>query len=338
MKEIEKKYSALLLPSERLVSDIARIDGDIIILGVGGKMGPDLARLCKAAVTKAGIEKKITGVARFSEPGLREALEADGIATVQADLLDNEVWSSLPYAKNVLYLAGTKFGTKGNEPFTWAMNTYLPAKVAEHYKDSRVVVFSTGNVYPLTEVFKGGATEQTRPEPMGEYGQSCLGRERIFQYFSAKHQTPILIYRLNYANDVKYGVLTEIAKSVLEERPIDLSMGNVNVIWQADANEFAIRSLLHCDVPAKLLNITGPENLSVRQLAAWYGSFFNKKPVFTGEESRNALLSNATESFRLFGYPNTTLKQMMEMIGEWLLNAGATINKPTHFQEREGNY
>jgi hypothetical protein len=338
MSDILQKYTDLLLPSERLVKDIAALDGDIIILGVGGKMGPDLARLCKAAIVKAGIEKKVTGVARFSEPGLREELEREGIATIQADLLDSEAWSALPKAKNVLYLAGTKFGTKGNEPFTWAMNTYLPSKVAEHYKDSRIVAFSTGNVYPLTEVYKGGAGEDARPEPVGEYGQSCLGRERIFQYFSAKYQTPLLIYRLNYANDVKYGVLLEIAKAVLTEKTIDLTMGNVNVIWQGDANEFAIRSLLHCTVPYKILNITGPENVSVRWVAEWYGAYFNKKPVFIGEEARTALLSNATESFRLFGYPNTTIKAMMEMIGEWLLNAGATINKPTHFQERDGNY
>ena len=326
MSDVLKKYTDLLLPSERLAKDIAALDGDIIILGVGGKMGPDLARLCKAAVVKSGLEKKITGVARFSESGLQEELEAAGIATIKADLLDNAAWDTLPKAKNVLYLAGTKFGTKGNEPFTWAMNTYLPSKVAEYYKDSRIVVFSTGNVYPLTEVYKGGAGEDIRPEPIGEYGQSCLGRERIFQYFSGKYQTPVLIYRLNYANDVKYGVLLEIAKAVLNEKTIDLTMGNVNVIWQGDANEFAIRSLLHCSAPYKILNITGPENVSVRWVAEWYGAYFKKKPVFSGVEAGTALLSNATESFRLFGYPHTTLKQMMEIIGEWLLNEGETIN------------
>lgn len=338
MSDVLKKYTDLLLPSERLVRDIIALDGDIIILGVGGKMGPDLARLCRAAIVKAGIEKKVTGVARFSEPGLQKELEMAGIVTIKADLLDNAVWDTLPKAKNVLYLAGTKFGTKGNEPFTWAMNTYLPSKVAEHYRDSRIVAFSTGNVYPLTAVYKGGAGEDVRPDPIGEYGQSCLGRERMFQYFSAKYQTPLLIYRLNYANDVKYGVLLEIAKAVLNEKTIDLTMGNVNVIWQGDANEFAIRSLLHCTAPYKILNITGPENVSVRWVAEWYGAYFKKEPVFSGVEAATALLSNATESFRLFGYPHTTLKQMMEIIGEWLLNEGETINKPTHFQERDGNY
>jgi len=338
MTDLLQKYIALLQPSEKLIRDITAIDGDIIILGVGGKMGPDLARLCKAAIVRAGIEKKVTGVARFSEPGLQQELEDEGIQTIKADLLDDKVWATFPKVKNVLYLAGTKFGTKGNEPFTWAMNTFLPSRVAEYYKDSRIVVFSTGNVYPLTETDSGGATEQLPPQPAGEYGQSCLGRERIFQYFSGKYNTPLLIYRLNYANDVKYGVLLEIARSVWEGRAIDLTMGNVNVIWQADANEFAIRSLLHCSTPSTILNITGPETVSVRWIATWYGDFFDKKPVFTGQESSTALLSNAAESFKRFGYPSTSLKVMMEMIGDWIRNEGATINKPTHFQERDGNY
>lgn len=338
MKDLLQRYAALLQPSERLIKDMAEIDGDIIILGVGGKMGPDLARLCKAAIDKAGVDKKVVGVARFSEPRLQQELEDGGIQTIKADLLDAAAWATLPKSKNVLYLAGTKFGTKGNEPFTWAMNTFLPSRVAEYYKESRIVVFSTGNVYPLVETNSGGATEWTAPQPKGEYGQSCLGRERIFQYFSGKHETPILIYRLNYANDVKYGVLLEIARSVWEGRGIDLSMGNVNVIWQADANEYAIRSLLHCSSPFSILNITGPETVSVHRVAEWYGGFFDKKPVFTGQESPTALLSNAAESFKRFGYPATSLKVMMEMIGDWVRNSGAVFNKPTHFQERDGNY
>lgn len=338
MTGLLQKYETLLQPSERLIHDITNIDGDIVILGVGGKMGPDLARLCKAAIDKAGIEKKIIGIARFSEPGLQKELEETGVQTIKADLLDAEVWASFPKVKNVLYLAGTKFGTKGNEPFTWAMNTFLPSLVATYYKDARIVAFSTGNVYPLTATYSGGATEQLPPQPIGEYGQSCLGRERIFQYFSGKYNTPLLIYRLNYANDVKYGILAEIARSVWENKPIDLTMGNVNIIWQADANEYAIRSLLHCSAPATILNITGPETVSVRWVAEWYGNFFEKEPVFTGLESSTALLSNAAESFKRFGYPAVSLKVMMELIGEWVRNTGTTINKPTHFQERDGNY
>ncbi len=328
----------MLRPSARLINDIASIDGDITILGVGGKMGPDLARLAVGAIREAGIKKRVTGVARFSDSSLRNELESAGVETVQADLLDAASWKNVPKTKNILYLAGTKFGTKGNESFTWAMNTHLPSLVAEHCKGSRIVAFSTGNVYPLTKISKGGATEKDATGPIGEYAQSCLGRERIFQHFSQRDQTPMLIYRLNYANDVKYGVLLEIAKSVWQETPVDVTMGNVNVIWQADANEYAIRSLLHCSTPPTLLNITGPETVSVRWVAEWFADYFGKTPLFTGTESDTALLSNASESFRLFGYPHTPLKTMMGMIGEWIKNGKQTSNKPTHFQERQGNF
>jgi nucleoside-diphosphate-sugar epimerase len=338
MNNIEAVYKSLLQPSDDLVADIAGIDGDIIILGVGGKMGPGLARVAKQAVDKAGVKKKIVGVARFSEPGLREELNNEGIETINADLLDDDKLQALPEIKNVLYLAGTKFGTSGNESFTWAMNAYLPGRVAQKFKNSRIVVFSTGNVYPLVPVVRGGATEDLAPEPIGEYGQSCLGRERIFQYFSSKNNTPVLIYRLNYANDVTYGVLLEIAKSVKEEKPVDLGMGTASVIWQGDANEVAIRCLLHCSVPAKILNVTGPEIVSIRWLAEQFGKMLGITPQFINEEQPTSFLSNAAESFRLFGYPKVTLKQMMEIVLEWLNQGGKIINKPTHFSERKGKY
>ena len=207
MRNIESVYKKLLEPSADLIEDIATIDGDIIVLGIGGKMGPGLARVAKQAIDKAGINKKIIGVARFSEPGLQEQLNSEGIETISADLLNEDDLQALPQEKNVLYLAGTKFGTTGKESLTWAMNSYLPGRVAQKFKNSRIVVFSTGNVYPLVPVVSGGATEDLPPEPIGEYAQSCLGRERIFQYFSLKNNTPVLIYRLNYANDVTYGVL-----------------------------------------------------------------------------------------------------------------------------------
>lgn len=335
---VDDRYLQLLQPSAKLINDIATVEGDIVILGVGGKMGPDMAKLAVTAIKEAGINKKVYGVARFTEPDLQAELEAVGVQTVKADLLHDDVWGNMPKAKNVLYLAGTKFGTKGNEPFTWAMNTYLPSKVAAHYKDANIVVFSTGNVYPLSSASGNGPTEAGATGPVGEYAQSCLGRERIFQYFSALNNTPMLIFRLNYANDVKYGVLLEIAKSVYAQKPVDVTMGNVNVIWQKDANEYAIRSLLHCTTPPNILNITGPENLSVRWIATWFGQQFNKIPQFTGTEAETALLSNAAESFRLFGYPATALKSMMEIIADWVSNNKQTINKPTHFQERHGSY
>jgi len=338
MRNIESVYKKLLEPSAGLIEDIATIDGDIIVLGIGGKMGPGLARVAKQAIDKAGINKKIIGVARFSEPGLQEQLNSEGIETISADLLNEDDLQALPQEKNVLYLAGTKFGTTGKESLTWAMNSYLPGRVAQKFKNSRIVVFSTGNVYPLVPVVSGGATEDLPPEPIGEYAQSCLGRERIFQYFSLKNNTPVLIYRLNYANDVTYGVLHEIAKSVKENQPVDLSMGTASVIWQGDANEIAIRCLKHCSVPAKILNVTGPETVSLRWLAEQFGKMLGVTPEFINEERSTSFLSNAAESFRLFGYPKVTLKQMMEVILEWLNEGGKTLNKPTHFSERKGRY
>jgi nucleoside-diphosphate-sugar epimerase len=338
MRNIESVYKKLLEPSADLIEDIAMIDGDIIVLGIGGKMGPGLARVAKQAIDKAGINKKIIGVARFSEPGLQEQLNSEGIETISADLLNEDDLQALPQEKNVLYLAGTKFGTTGKESLTWAMNSYLPGRVAQKFKNSRIVVFSTGNVYPLVPVVSGGATEDLPPEPIGEYAQSCLGRERIFQYFSLKNNTPVLIYRLNYANDVTYGVLHEIAKSVKENQPVDLSMGTASVIWQGDANEIAIRCLKHCSVPAKILNVTGPETVSLRWLAEQFGKMLGVTPEFINEERSTSFLSNAAESFRLFGYPKVTLKQMMEVILEWLNEGGKTLNKPTHFSERKGKY
>ena len=328
----------LLKPSDALVNDIAQLEGDIIILGAGGKIGPSIARLTRQALDLAGKTNRVIGISRFSEAGLQQELNNDGIETIAADILDDAQLQALPEAPNVLYLAGTKFGTKNNEPYTWAMNAYLPGRVAQKYKNSRIVVYSTGNVYPYTPVGSGGATEETKPEPVGEYGQSCLGRERMFQHFSSVYGTPLVLYRLNYAIDFKYGVLLEVAKSVLAGKPVDLSTGYVNVIWQSDANEMAIRALLHCESPAKILNITGPETVSVKWLATEFGKQFDKTPEFTNEEQSTALLSNAAESFKLFGYPKVALKQMIEITANWLIEGGETINKPTHFQERKGQY
>lgn len=338
MQKVELIYNKLLQPSNDLVAEIAELDGDILILGVGGKMGPALAILAKQAVDKAGVNKKIIGVARFSEPSLQEELNSKGIVTICADLLEDDQLKALPDIKNVLYLAGTKFGTTGKEPFTWAMNSYLPGRVAQKYKNSHIVIFSTGNVYPLTPVLMGGADETLTPQPIGEYAQSCLGRERLFQYYSSKYNTPILIYRLNYANDVTYGVLLEIAHSVKEKRAIDVSMGHVNVIWQGDANEMALRSLHRCAVPSKVLNIAGPETIPVRWLAKEFGKLFGETPQIINDEQDTALLSNAAESYRLFGYPKVPLKKMIELIADWINEGGKIINKPTHFQERAGQF
>ncbi|WP_138993372.1 NAD(P)-dependent oxidoreductase [Larkinella sp. C7] len=338
MNDLHVLEQELIKPSAALVSDLYELEGDILILGVGGKMGPSLARLARQAIEQAGIQKRVIGVSRFSDRQLQGELEADGIETISADLLNESDLAALPSVKNVLYLAGTKFGTTGKEAFTWAMNAYLPGRVAEKYRNSRIVAFSTGNVYPFTPVTSGGATEETTPEPVGEYGQSCLGRERIFQYFADKNNTPTLIYRLNYAIDLRYGVLLEIAKSVIAEKPINLAMGNANVIWQGDANEIALRALRHCNVPAKILNVTGPETVSIQWLAQEYGRMLGKAPVFVNEAQPTALLSNSSQANKLFGYPRVTLRQMMELTVAWLQGGGTILNKPTHFQERDGKF
>lgn len=327
-----------LKPSPKLLDDIVRIDGDILILGAGGKMGPAMAKLVKDAINETNIQKKVIAASRFSDADVWNDLNKYGITTIKADLLNEDDLEKLPDTPNVIYLAGHKFGTTGNESYTWAMNTFLPGMVARRFKQSGIVVFSSGNVYPLSPVTAGGMTEDMAASPIGEYAQSCLGREQIFRYFSQKNNTPILIYRLNYANDVSYGVLLEIARSVYAEKEVDLTMGNVNVIWQGDANEIAIRSLLHCSVPGKILNVTGPETISVRWLAEEFGKIFNKIPKFTGIEESNALLSNAAECFNLFGYPNISLKQMIQLIGYWVMEGGKIKEKPTHFQERKGKF
>lgn len=334
----EKVEEMMTSPSKELIAEMKMLDGDLLILGIGGKMGPTLAKLAKRAIDEAGVSKRVIGVSRFSTGNLREELEAFGIETIIADLLNDEDLQKLPQAENVIYMAGNKFGTKGNEHFTWAMNAYLPGRVAEKYQKNRIVVFSTGNVYPLTSIVQGECTENHPVNPVGEYAQSCLGRERIMTYFSHKNGTPALLFRLNYAIDMKYGVLLELGKCVYEGRPIDVTMGHVNVIWQGDANEYALRAISLCSSPPKILNITGPEKVSVRWISEQFASRFNKKASFTGEEQSTALLNNASHSHQLFGYPKVSLMQMIDWTAEWIEAKGETHNKPTHFQERQGAY
>lgn len=328
----------MLEPSPALIEDVSRIKGDILLLGVAGKMGPTMARVARKAVDAAGTGQRVIGVSRFSDPAARAELEHVGVETLAANLLDDQELASLPDAPNVIYLAGHKFGTTGNEAYTWAMNTYLPGRVADKYRNSNIVAFSSGNVLPFVPVTSGGASEDVTPEPIGEYAQSCLGRERIFEYFSAKNGTPMLIYRLNYAVDFRYGVILEIAKSVFQGKPIDLRTENVNVIWQGDANEIAIRSLLHCESPAKVLNVTGPETLSTRWIANQLGLILGREPQFANEPQGTALLNNASACHRLFGYPRVTIREIIELTARWLLEGGEQLDKPTHFQERAGKF
>ncbi len=336
LQEIE---TMMYTPSEALIEDVKKIDGDIMILGVSGKMGYNLAALLVNALREAGIKKKVYGVARFSG-GKKDRQRFDdlGVETIVADFLEPQALDKLPQVENIIYMVGYKFGASGNEAYTWALNSYLPGKVAESFPNSKIVAFSTGTVYQLVDVRSTAPSEEVKPEPYGEYAQSCLGRERIFEYFSELNKTPTFIYRLNYAIDVRYGVLVELALAIKNREAIDLSMGHVNVIWQPDACEVAIRALNHTTVPANVVNVTGPETLSVRWLAETIGQEMGIKPIFTGQEEDTALLSNASKAHELFGYPQTSIREMIRYIVTWIENGGELDDKPTHFQEREGEF
>ncbi len=333
--ELEEKYTR---PSEEFLRDLAQIDGDFMLLGIGGKMGPSMAKLLMDGLKKLGISRKVYGVSRFSDPGGKRYLDSLGIETISCDLLNDAALQALPEVKNVIYLAGFKFGATGKEDFTWAMNTYLPGRVADKFKHSRIVAFSSGNVLPFVDVRSGGVDETVTPEPIGEYAQSTLGRERIFTYFSKKNNTPTLLYRLNYAVDFRYGVVREIAKQVYNHQPIDIRTNNVNVIWQSDANEIAIRCLLHCESPAKVLNVTGPEILSIQWIAEKLGEALGRKPIFVNEPEQTALLNNASECHRLFGYPRVGIQEIIDITATWIRHNGQDFGKDTHFQERGGKF
>lgn len=312
--------------------------GDLILLGVAGKMGPTLALRAKRAADAAGRKPRIIGVSRFSEPGARKLLDDAGIETVEADLLDWVKVATLPAAENVIFMAGRKFGSSGDASLTWAMNVHAPAMVCERYKESRIVAFSSGNIYPFVPVVSGGATEETPLQPVGEYAQSVLGRERMFEYYSNRYGTPVVLLRLNYAAELRYGVLLDIGTAVFERRLVDLRMGAANVIWQGDANSVCLRAFPLCASPAAVLNLTGPETLSVREIALKFGRHFGIEPQFSGEESPNALLNNASRCHRLFGYPSVTPDELIEWIAGWLSEGGATHGKPTHFETRDGKF
>lgn len=338
MQNIADLEAKLAEPSEALIKALAKVNGDIVLLGVGGKMGPSLARLAVNAIREGGLNKRVIGISRFGSGDARRELDEAGVETISCNLLNDEELNSLPKADNVIYMAGNKFGTTGREHFTWAMNTYLPGRVAQKYKDSRIVVFSSGNIYPFLPVSGGGADESITPEPLGEYAQSCLGRERIFEYHSHKNGTPMVMYRLNYAIDMRYGVLLELAKSINEGRAINLTMGYANVIWQGDANSMALRCLTACTNPPSIMNITGPETMSIRWAANQFAIRLGKEAIFEGKESDTALLNNASKSHQSFGYPSVSLLQMIDWTTEWIQQGGATWNKPTHFQERKGKF
>ncbi len=325
-------------PSDADVEAMRNLEGDLLVLGVAGKMGPSLVHRAKRAISQAGINKRVIGVSRFSSPAARDELNEMGVETIAADLLNERDLAALPEIPNVIFMAARKFGTTGAEHLTWAMNTYLPGRVAERFRNSRIVAFSSGNIYPLVPVAEGGAKESTPVQPVGEYATSVLGRERMFQHFSDKHGTPVVLLRLNYAVELRYGVLYDIGRKVFERRPVDLSMGCANVIWQGDANSVCLRSFSLCSSPPAVLNLTGPETISVRQVALQFGAHFGIDPVFEGSEAPNALLNNAGKCHRLFGYPSISVEQLIEWISQWIGMGGATLGKPTHFEARDGKF
>jgi nucleoside-diphosphate-sugar epimerase len=342
IRSVEQLEDLLSEPSDAAARAMGRLEGDVIVLGAGGKMGPTLARMAKRAGERAGeragVQRRVIAVSRFSNTDQQRKLQQWGVDTIRCDLLDHAQLDALPDAPNVVYMAGMKFGSTGQEPATWAMNAYLPGMVCNRFRRSRIVAFSTGNVYGLAPVNGCGSVERDALNPVGDYAMSCVGRERIFEHFSRTLNIPVSMIRLNYAVELRYGVLVDLARRVFEGETIDVSMGHMNVIWQADANAIALASFERASSPPFVLNVTGPQRLSVREVCEAFARRFGRSVDFRGIEAPDALLSNARLAHELYGRPRVGVEQMIDWIAHWIEAGGATLGKPTHFEVRDGKF
>jgi nucleoside-diphosphate-sugar epimerase len=332
--ELEDRLSQ---PTPEAIDAMASLSGDVLLLGVAGKMGPSLARMARRALDACGKQSRVIGAARFSSGG-EEWLRAQGVETIRCDLLNPDELARLPDAPNVIFMTGMKFGSTGNESLTWAMNSYLPGMVCQKFRNSKIVAFSTGNVYGLSPVSAGGSKESDPPQPVGEYAMSCLGRERIFEHFSRTLGLPLTILRLNYACDLRYGVLVDLARNVWDNQPVDLGMGYFNTIWQGDANALTLAAFRRAKSPPWVLNLTGPELLSVRLVCERLGRRWNKPVQFVGTEGDSALLSNSQRCLELLGKPRVSAEELIEWVAEWIERGGRQLGKPTHFESRDGKF
>lgn len=330
--ELDERLTA---PSAGLIDDLAALDGDLMVLGAGGKLGPSLVRLARNAMPSS---RRVLAVSRFTEPGLAEQIEAAGAVAVRADLADETALRDLPEAANIVFLVGAKFGTDGRESAAWFTNTYLPGRVADRFRGSRIVALSTGNVYPFVPADSGGATEQTPVDPVGDYAMSCLGRERVLTHFAERDGTPMALIRLNYAVELRYGVLVDLARKILAGDPVDVTTGCVNVVWQGYANEVTLRALRLVATPPTVLNVTGPEVVSVRWAAEALAEALGRPAKLIGTEAPTALLSNASRCHGLFGYPELTPAELVEHTARWVAGGGPLLDKPTKFERRDGRF
>ena len=328
----------LASPYPETVEMMRDLEGDIMILGGGGKMGPSLAQLAFTACCEARVNKKIFSVDLFPDEEVRKKIRTSGIETIRCDLLNIDEVRTLPKVKNIIFMAGRKFGEIGSETLTWMINVIVPSNVMSTFKDSNIVAFSTGCVYALVAPESGGSVETDLPAPLGEYANSCLGRERIFQYYSEKFKIPILLFRLNYAIDCRYGVLVDIAQRVYNGRPVDLSVNAVNFVWQGDANNRALLCLKHTSIPPAILNVTGGETLSVESIAKKFAQLFGVEVKFTGHKAGKSYLSNANQSIKLFGPPRISSQTMIRWIADWIKRGGKSLGKPTHFEVTDGQF